>query len=69
MLNTIKNHLSESIQTIVSHKEKYISSPEKQFSFEKILSFETVIRTILPWEENPCLKNYWMVTSYLQARE
>ena len=47
MLQTIKNHLLESIQTVVSQKNRFVYQPEKQFTRDRVLSMETVIRTIL----------------------
>ena len=47
MLNRIKNHLAESILTILSQKEKYLLEPKKQFTRKRLLSMETMLRTIL----------------------
>ena len=47
MLETIKQHLLESIQTVVSQKNKFVYQPEKQFTRDRMLSMETVMRTIL----------------------
>lgn len=47
MLSVIKNSLSKSIQTISNQRHHFVSHPEKSFTRKRVLTFDTVLRTIL----------------------
>ena len=58
MIKQIKAHLNNSIQSIIGQKVEFVKQDEQAFTRKRSLSLETMIRTILGMEENPCQKNY-----------
>lgn len=47
MLTTIKNNLLDSIQTISDQRHQFVTHPDKTFTRNRALTFDTVLRTIL----------------------